>query len=171
MGSLTSVLKQSTLTMLLRILILAFCASTAFALSCACGSSPCQTPVCCESGEYTKDECGCCLTCAKAEGQRCGGPFRIAGTCSDNLRCLRQCECKTVSEADCIFPFNYKGVSYSTCTTEESENKVPWCATQVDETGEVVKNSWQDCSEGCPGTGGINIDGLEKRLIQIVQHL
>jgi len=148
MGSLASALKQSALNMLLRILLLA-----AFALSCACGSSPCQTPVCCESGEYTKDECGCCLTCAKAEGQRCGGPFRIAGSCSDNLRCLRQCECKTVSEADCIFPFNYKGVSYSTCTTEESENKVPWCATQVDETGEVVKNSWQDCSEGCPGTG------------------
>ena len=61
------------------------------ALSCNCGSSPCRTPVCCTSGYYTLDECGCFLTCAKAEDEECGGPFRIAGNCAAGLRCLRQC--------------------------------------------------------------------------------
>ena len=53
---------------------------------------PCvQTPQCCDSGFYTLDVCGCCLTCAKPEGAVCGGPFRIAGQCAAGLRCLRQC--------------------------------------------------------------------------------
>merc|ERR1712098_410534 len=114
MGSWTSAFEVVTSKeMILRIICLLFAfVHAAWSLSCACGSSPCQTPVCCESGEYTLDECGCCLTCAKAEGQRCGGPFRIAGTCGQDLRCLRQCECNTVSEKPCIFPFSYKGVSY-----------------------------------------------------------
>ena len=60
-------------------------------LSCSCGVSPCQTPACCPSGRYTWDECGCCLVCAKAEGETCGGPFRVAGTCQEGSRCLRQC--------------------------------------------------------------------------------
>ena len=36
-----------------------------------------QTPVCCPSGMYTLDECGCCLTCAKDFGEKCGGPFQV----------------------------------------------------------------------------------------------
>ena len=36
-----------------------------------------QTPVCCPSGMYTLDECGCCLTCAKDFGETCGGPFQV----------------------------------------------------------------------------------------------
>jgi len=76
----------------------------------------------------------------------------VSGTCGQGLRCLRQCECKSVGGKQCIFPFKYKGASYSKCTTEDSENSVAWCATELDETGEVVKNSWQDCTEGCPGT-------------------
>ena len=50
-----------------------------------------QTPVCCESGQYTLDACGCCLTCAKDDGQKCGGPFRVEGRCAGGLRCLRKC--------------------------------------------------------------------------------
>ena len=36
-----------------------------------------KTPVCCPSGMYTLDECGCCLTCAKDFGETCGGPFQV----------------------------------------------------------------------------------------------
>jgi len=57
-----------------------------------------------------------------------------------------------VQGKECIFPFKYEGSTYNTCTTAASENGVAWCATEVDEEGVVVSNTWQDCEEGCPGT-------------------
>ena len=39
------------------------------ALSCICGTSPCERPSCCTSGLYTDDACGCCKVCAKAKGE------------------------------------------------------------------------------------------------------
>ena len=48
-------------------------------------------PHCCESGQYTKDECGCCLTCAKSELQPCGGPSGAHGKCESGLQCLKTC--------------------------------------------------------------------------------
>ena len=70
---------------------------------------PCvQTPQCCDSGFYTLDECGCCLTCAKPEGAVCGGPFRIAGQCAAGLRCLRQCG----QSSNLLLPTNLRDVSH-----------------------------------------------------------
>jgi len=86
-----------------------FSLAVAESLSCLpCGSYPCQTPVCCDSGYYTLDECGCCLTCAKAEDEVCGGPFRIAGNCAAGLRCLRQCDGSDWCNEN--FLFNMEGV-------------------------------------------------------------
>jgi len=121
-------------------------------LSCFCGTSPCQTPTCCDSGYYTTDACGCCLTCAQPEEAPCGGPFKTTGTCAAGLRCLRQCECKSKQGKQCVFPFTYKGETHNKCTDADSENGSVWCATEVDEDGEVVRNTWEDCEEGCPGT-------------------
>ena len=50
-------------------------------------------PTCCESGQYTYDECGCCQKCAKAELQTCGGASGISGKCGSGLQCLKTC-CK-----------------------------------------------------------------------------
>ena len=50
-------------------------------------------PTCCESGQYALDECGCCLKCAKAELQTCGGANDISGRCASGLQCLKTC-CK-----------------------------------------------------------------------------
>jgi len=138
--------------MLATLLLATSLAGLAAGLSCSCGVSPCQTPACCPSGRYTWDECGCCLVCAKAEGETCGGPFRVAGTCQEGSRCLRQCDCTTKAVSKCVFPFSYQGVSYTSCTQAGSENGAAWCAVQVDGTGEVVPNMWDDCQEGCPGT-------------------
>ena len=77
-------------------------------LSCSCGTSPCQTPVCCQSGSYTLDECGCCMTCAKAEQEVCGGPFRINGNCAAGLRCLRQCGEERLGESPNIYLKNVR---------------------------------------------------------------
>ena len=69
-------------------------------------------------------------------------------------------ECKTVQGKDCIFPFNYKGETYNSCTKAESSNGAAWCATEVDTTGEVVNNKWQDCDSLCPGSDFTCNDGF-----------
>merc|ERR1711881_750588 len=79
-------------------------------------------------------------------------PCQTTGTCAAGLRCLRQCECKTSTKKACVFPFTYKGETHNACSSADSENGAVWCATEVDEEGEVVRNTWEDCEEGCPGT-------------------
>ena len=62
--------------------------------------------------------------------------------------------CKTVGDAGrpCVFPFKYRDVTYDKCTSRDSDNGQPWCATEVDDEGYVVDNAWGDCLEGCPGS-------------------
>jgi len=36
---------------------------------------------------YRVDNCGCCLVCAKLEGESCGGFYGAAGFCAKYLRC------------------------------------------------------------------------------------
>jgi len=101
------------------------------------------------------DECGCCQKCAKAELQTCGGASDVSGRCANGLQCLKTClPCKTVGDSGkpCIFPFKYAGETYKKCTTRDSENGQPWCATSVDSDNYVVDHQWGDCLEGCPGT-------------------
>ena len=50
-----------------------------------------SAPSCCESGQYTLDECGCCQKCAKAELQKCGGASDVLGRCAGGLQCLKTC--------------------------------------------------------------------------------
>ena len=54
--------------------------------------------------------------------------------------------------SDCIFPFSYKGETYNSCTRVESSNGAAWCATEVDSSGEVVNDKWEDCDSLCPGS-------------------
>jgi hypothetical protein len=133
-------------------------------------------PHCCESGYYTFDECGCCMTCAKAELQECGGPSGSRGKCAKGLSCLKTCSkyilallshydstkirhgeflaaCKTVGSKPepCVFPFRYEGQLFNRCTGTDAEDGSVWCATEVDNTGEVIEGRWGDCDEGCPG--------------------
>ena len=63
---------------------------------------------------------------------------------------LKYSECKSVGGEDCIFPFKFKGKTYTSCTTTESVNGAAWCATKVDSDDNVVRNFWKDCEEGCP---------------------
>jgi len=76
---------------MLKLLILAAaCAGVSHSLCLPCGGSPCQTPVCCKSGEYVKSGyCGCCLQCAKAEGEECGGDWEEKGRCAAGMACTR----------------------------------------------------------------------------------
>ena len=144
--------------------------SKSFVLQCP------PPPSCCESGQYAYDECGCCLKCAKAELQKCGGASDISGKCAEGLQCLKTCReylssplllsvrvitqivsgsCRTVGTRGqpCIFPFIYRNETYRSCTSRDVESGQPWCATAVDSEGWVVDLAWGDCGQGCPGTG------------------
>ena len=58
-------------------------------------------------------------------------------------------ECQTEdTKENCIFPFNFGGKKYNSCTKDHSENGLPWCATAVYRNGTVIKNRWGDCSIG-----------------------
>lgn len=56
--------------------------------------------------------------------------------------------CKTISNKNCIFPFKYKGIKYTDCTTAGHYTK--WCATEVDGYDmEMVFNQWGACGSNC----------------------
>lgn len=51
-----------------------------------CRNVTCSNPGNCTI--FTRDSCGCCLICAKLEGQTCGGLYGKEGFCaSGKLRC------------------------------------------------------------------------------------
>ena len=59
--------------------------------------------------------------------------------------------CKTVSgpspNMSCIFPFKYSGITYHKCTEDGDKG---WCATLVDESGELVDfTKYGICEQGC----------------------
>ena len=89
------VLRAALAVVLLAVLKQPSPASLPSAEGCLCHVIPrykCQDPPrCCESGYYTFDECGCCMTCAKAELQDCGGPSGAKGKCATGLSCLKTC--------------------------------------------------------------------------------
>ena len=47
------------------------------------------SPSDCSSGQVTKDSCGCCDRCAKAEGESCAGEWGFSGTCAEGLTCVK----------------------------------------------------------------------------------
>ena len=49
----------------------------------------------------------------------------------------------------CIFPFSYKGITYTECTTFEN-NGIHWCSTGVDTIGNYIEGKWGNCNSKCP---------------------
>lgn len=56
-------------------------------------------------------------------------------------------EAVCLSPSQCIFPFNYGGVSWDKCTEFGQVGK-PWCATAVDDNANAVSGAF--CAEDCP---------------------
>ena len=47
----------------------------------------------------------------------------------------------------CVFPFIYKGTTYSSCTNAGED--FYWCSTKVDESGNHVSGEWGNCNSDC----------------------
>ena len=58
-------------------------------------------------------------------------------------------KCQTKEGEKCVFPFVYKEKKYDGCTTDYSKNGLAWCATAVNENGNVDRH-WGDCRQECP---------------------
>ncbi|XP_028415778.1 72 kDa type IV collagenase-like [Dendronephthya gigantea] len=54
------------------------------------------------------------------------------------------CEVKTTSGKCCVFPFYYRGIKYSACTTV-ANNNVFWCGIT---TYVVDVSTWENCATG-----------------------
>ena len=79
------------------------------------------------------------------------------------MKCLYILDCMSVKGRPCIFPFQYKGETYSSCTKIDSRRQTAWCATETEPSGEVKTNKWEDCRANCPTEEDIEIG----KIIQI----
>ena len=54
--------------------------------------------------------------------------------------------------AECVFPFVYKGVRHTECTWEDAEyrHNQPWCATAVSSGSLYIHRQWGNCGPSCP---------------------
>ena len=56
-------------------------------------------------------------------------------------------DCKTLKGNSCVFPFIYDGETYNCCTVKDSYKGASWCATEVNEDGEVLEGKLGNCEE------------------------
>ena len=49
----------------------------------------------------------------------------------------------------CVYPFTYKEITYTECTTFENNN-THWCSTEVDASGNYIDGKWGNCNAKCP---------------------
>ena len=73
------------------------------------------------------------------------------GICAQ--KCPLSSECKAHTGITCIFPFIYRGVKYSGCTTVDN-GEVPWCSTVTDKDGNYIDHpsnfhTWGNCGQNC----------------------
>ncbi len=67
--------------------------------------------------------------------------------------------------ADCVFPFNYKGRQYNGCPVDPDDSSKRWCSTKVDSDGNHVGGQGQygHCGRGCPSdTNGTPLNNINR---------
>ena len=51
--------------------------------------------------------------------------------------------CKTTNGKECVFPFNFQGITHTECTTQGGY--IPWCSTLTDSSGVHIIGNYGDC--------------------------
>ena len=54
-----------------------------------------------------------------------------------------------INEVPCVLPFKYGGFTYDSCSWN-IKYLLPWCATKVDNDGELLGDHWGFCNPECP---------------------
>ena len=58
--------------------------------------------------------------------------------------------CHSYLGTRCIFPFKFNGTTFTGCERDKtSRQDLRWCATEVEEDGEMVEGKWEYCHAGC----------------------
>jgi len=78
-------------------------------------------------------------------------PTRFPTRNSTPLPPTRDAVCKTTDgdrDTPCVFPFKFKGTTYSICTKSKDPDNEAWCSTKVDTDGNHVtgKGKWGHCN-------------------------
>jgi len=121
---------------------------------------PCVFPFIYKGKEYNEctfqkgDVKAWCSTKVDGNGKHVGGQ-RQWGYCEKECPVQEEAQCRTTGggrkNAPCIFPFKYKGKSYTKCVWQKDEPQ-PWCSTKVTKLGFHVgkQGQWGHCNEHCP---------------------
>ena len=59
-------------------------------------------------------------------------------------------------EAGCMFPFIYRGKTYTSCTAVNTKGGRPWCSTRLDSRGRYMRDRWGYCNDGCLGVTSLH---------------
>ncbi|KAI4884313.1 hypothetical protein NFI96_009179 [Prochilodus magdalenae] len=69
------------------VLLLLVVVESSWGLKClSCDRVECSDQLTCPGGKVL-EPCKCCYECAKQEGEMCGGPWNLSGTCDKGLEC------------------------------------------------------------------------------------
>jgi len=79
------------------------------------------------------------------------GDCDMSSTSSCSAESLSISSCTATSGQQCVFPFRYKGVVYTECTSIDQSQ--PWCSTSVTSSGDHVTGSLGFCPSTCAGAG------------------
>jgi len=133
------------------------CKSGQCKISSACGTRGAFFYTACSScsEDGCEDEGACQWTNGRCVDKQAPGPNPtipeiISGRGNNQLQ-----QCRTLEGKACQFPFRYKGQTFKSCTTFESENGAAWC-TDID-------GKYRDCAPSCGATVPVGMKGVETK--------
>ncbi|KAI4897407.1 hypothetical protein NFI96_005672 [Prochilodus magdalenae] len=137
------------LMLISQVLLLLVVVESSWGLRClSCDRVECSDQLTCPGGKVL-EPCKCCYKCAKQEGEMCGGPWNLSGTCDKGLEC-REGTCRGAAKSQtspqfCLAP-NLGHIWVAASDTQSGQQCGPlWVLLLL----LLVKSSWGLRCEPC----------------------